>query len=50
MVRDLQLPEAAKHASVLRPLPGRARLLNAWGSATRRHFLGITPLPHAKKL
>ena len=50
IVRDLQLPETARHAYVLRPLPARARRLNAWHVKLRRAHLGITPVPHARKL
>ena len=50
IVRDLQLPEAARHAYVLRPLPARARRLNNWQAGLRRMLLGIQPMSHAKKL
>lgn len=49
IVRDLQLPESARHAYVLRPLPARARRLNAWHAGLRRIFLGITLVPQARK-
>lgn len=50
VVRDLQLPEAARHAYVLRPLPARARRLNAWHASLRRVLLGIEPVSHGRKL
>ncbi len=50
IVRDLQLPETARHAYVLRPLPARARRLNAWHAVLRRTLLGIHPISHAKRL
>jgi hypothetical protein len=50
IVRDLQLPETARHAYVLRPLPARARRLNAWHIVLRRAHLGIQPVSHARKL
>lgn len=50
IVRDLQLPEAARHAYVLRPLPARARRLNTWHASLRRTLLGIQPISHGKKL
>lgn len=45
-----QLPETARHAYVLRPLPARARRLNAWHAELRRIFLGIVPVSPARKL
>jgi hypothetical protein len=44
IVRDLQLPDVAKHAYVLRPLPARARRLNAWIQNMRRTVLGVTSM------
>lgn len=44
IVRDLQLPDVAKHAYVLRPLPARARRLNAWVQNMRRMVLGVTSM------
>lgn len=44
-----QLPETARHAYVLRPLPARARRLNAWHAELRRTFLGIVPMSPARK-
>ena len=41
IVRDLQLPDGAKHAYVLRPLPARARRLNTWVQNIRRVLLGV---------
>jgi len=48
IVRDLQLPEGAKHAYVLRPLPARARRLNGRVQSLRRYLLGVTPLSPAR--
>jgi hypothetical protein len=50
LVRDLQLPEAAKHAYVLRPLPARAKRLTQFISHTRRHMLGIVATSPAKEM
>ena len=47
IVRDLQLPDGAKHAYVLRPLPARARRLNAWLQGIRRQLLGVVPVSKA---
>lgn len=48
IVRDLQLPEQARHAYVLRPLPARARRLNSWLNLLRRQLLGIVKVSRAK--
>lgn len=50
IVRDLQLPDVAKHAYVLRPLPARARRLNAYSHEVRRLLMGITQLSEVKHL
>eukprot|EP00887_Chlorella_sp_A99_P007742 scaffold20.g7742.t1 len=50
IVRDLQLPEAARHAYVLRPLPARARRLNAWLTGRRRQLLGVVPASRGRML
>jgi hypothetical protein len=50
LVRDLQLPDVAKHAYVLRPLPARARRLNAWLNEVRRIMLGVTHVPTGRLL
>lgn len=50
IVRDLQLPETARHAYVLRPLPARARRLNAWHAVIRRALLGIQPISPGRRL
>lgn len=50
IVRDLQLPEAARHAYVLRPLPARARRLNAWLTKSRRQLLGVVPISRGFRL
>lgn len=48
IVRDLQLPERAQHAYVLRPLPARARRTAQWLGAMRRRWLGIRTVPLAR--
>ena len=48
--RDLQLPEGARHAHVLRPLPARARRLTVWIAGLRRNLLGVTPLSRGQLL
>ncbi|RMZ56604.1 hypothetical protein APUTEX25_004768, partial [Auxenochlorella protothecoides] len=48
IVRDLQLPERAQHAYVLRPLPVRARRLSHWVASMRRRFLGIRRVSPAR--
>lgn len=48
IVRDLQLPEQARHAYVLRPLPARARRLNTWLNLLRRQLMGISYISPAK--
>lgn len=48
IVRDLQLPEQARHAYVLRPLPARARRLNAFLNLLRRQLLGVVRVSPAK--
>jgi hypothetical protein len=50
IVRDLQLPDGAKHAYVLRPLPARARRLNGWVQSLRRYLLGVTPISPARRM
>ena len=50
IVRDLQLPDGAKHAYVLRPLPARARRLNSWVQTIRRYLLGVTPVSPARMM
>jgi len=50
ILRDLQLPDIAKHAYVLRPLPARARRLNSWLQSIRRGILGITETSPARQL
>lgn len=50
IVRDLQLPEQARHAYVLRPLPARARRLNTWLNLVRRRLLGIVPVSRPRLL
>jgi hypothetical protein len=50
IVRDLQLPDGAKHAYVLRPLPARARRLNGWVQSVRRYLLGVTSMSPARML
>ncbi|KAL4553401.1 hypothetical protein Ndes2526B_g03263 [Nannochloris sp. 'desiccata'] len=50
IVRDLQLPDGAKHAYVLRPLPARARRLNGWVQNIRRYLLGVTPISPARMM
>jgi hypothetical protein len=50
IVRDLQLPDGAKHAYVLRPLPARARRLNGWVQNIRRYLLGVIPITPARMM
>lgn len=47
IVRDLQLPEHARHAYVLRPLPARAQRMQAEVQRLRRRLLGIAPISRA---
>lgn len=50
ILRDLQLPDMAKHAYVLRPLPARARRLDGWLQGVRRELLGISTTTPAQQL
>lgn len=50
LARDLQLPDGAKHAYVLRPLPARARRLKTFLHEVRQHMLGLKSVSHAQAL
>lgn len=50
LVRDLQLPDAAKHAYMLRPLPARANRLSKWLNGARREVLGLQKVSDARDL
>jgi len=50
LMRDLQLPDGAKHAYVLRPLPARASRMNSSIRHARRIMLGMQTEKPAKRL